>query len=159
MFPDWGGQDVSRVFESLRRAESKRESLPSGVAVKSWLPSDEALEGSSRHWWQRWSRPPVAEDAGREAFGEMSRRLTEHVASLEITVDALDDRLSREVVEREAKILEERRRDLRSIENEISERFASAVAAMARDARRARRLSVLGQTLLAALLVLVLTRL
>jgi hypothetical protein len=154
-----GGLEVSRVFDSLRRADPGHRRLPSGVTVKSWLPSDELLDGPRRHWWQRWSRRPVTEDAGREAFGEMSRRLTEHVASLEITVDALDDRLSREIVEREAKILEEMRRDLHSIESEISERFASAVAAMARDTRRAGRLNLLVQVLLGALLLMVLSRL
>jgi len=148
------------VFESLRRADPRRESLPAGgVAAKSWLPSDEALDVPRRHWWQRRSRRSVTPDPGREAFGEMARRLAEHVASLEVTVDALDDRLSNEVVEREAKLLEEMRRDLRSIESEISERFASAVAAMARDASRARRVNLLGQALLAALLLLVLSRL
>jgi hypothetical protein len=154
-----GGQAVSRVFDSVREAHPRRESLPAGPGAKTWLPTDEALDGSRRHWWQRFSRRQVTEDPGREAFGEMARKLAEHVASLEVSVDALDDRLSREVVEREAKLLEEMRRDLRSIETEISERFASAVAAMARDAARARRLNLLGQTLIAALLLLVLSRL
>ena len=84
---------------------------------------------------------------------ETPSALGEQLASLQVAVDALDDRISAEVVEREAKLMEEIRRGMRSLETELSNRFAAATLEMQRSSRRNAALVVGFVAVLAGLVV------
>ncbi len=88
---------------------------------------------------------------------DTSGALREEIASLQVAVDALDDRFSAEVVEREAKLLEEIRRGMRGLETELSDRFAAATLEMKRSNQRSAALVVGFVALLAGLVVGVLS--
>jgi len=59
------------------------------------------------------------------------------IVGLRDAVDRLDARLSHELVERDAKLLEELRRGMLGLETELSERFAASVLENRRAQRRA----------------------
>ena len=93
--------------------------------------------------------PTTAED--------VPQALAEKLASLEVAVDSLGDRISAEVVEREAKLLEEIRRGMRGLEIELSERFVAAALETKRSVQRSAALFVAVVVVLSGLVVAVLS--
>ncbi len=105
---------------------------------------DEVREGLEHYVGQAMARPTVGPDPV-------------NIPMIRHWVDALDDRISAEAVEREEKLLEEIRRGMRGLETELSERFAAATLGMKRSSQRNAALVVGFVALLSGLVVGVLS--
>lgn len=145
---------MSKVYDALIRAQQMRgagEPQPSlRDRLRRWIP------GASPYARGEPTRPALpAPPPARSVLpvGPSAADLEERIASLQVSVDALDDRLSAEVVEREAKLLEELRRGMRGLESELSDRFAAAALEMRRTVQRGVALVVTVVALLAGLVV------
>jgi hypothetical protein len=126
---------MSKVYNAMMRAQQPGDGFEKVPTLRERL----------RRWISRSlaptkALPPAIGSPPLEPPIEMretlSRDLEERFASLQLSVDALDDRLSAEVVEREAKLLEEIRSGMRGLETELSDRFVAAVLEMKRTMRR-----------------------
>jgi len=145
---------MSKVYDALMRAQRQRaaggEEPTLRDRLRRWLPGGGPGVGLEPASQALPAAPPA-----RSALPVRPRAsdLEEKIASLQVSVDALDDRLSAEVVEREAKLLEELRRGMRGLESELSDRFAAAALEMKRTVRRGVALVVTFVALLAGLVV------
>jgi hypothetical protein len=140
---------MSKVYDALMRSQRLRgesdEQRPLRDRLRSWLPRSPSARARAAA-----EPPPLPRLPGGVA---PTRELEEKLASLQVSVDALDDRLSAEVVEREAKLLEELRRGMRGLENELSDRFAAATLELKRSQQRGVALVVTFVAVLAGLAV------
>lgn len=147
---------MSKVYDAMMRAQRERDDSVDEVSLhdrlRRWLIRGRALL-AQRRAPEPFPEPLASLHDDRDALVE------EEIASLRVAVHALDDRLSAEVVEREAKLLEEIRRGMRALENELSERFAAATLEMKRSYQRTAALVVGFMAALAGLVVAVLARL
>ena len=143
---------MSKVYDAVMRAQRLRGA---GDELRS-------LRDRLRRWIPRTpdapTQPQPADGSTRlpeatELHEQEPRDLEGRIASLQVAVDSLDDRLSAEVVEREAKLLEELRRGMRGLETELSDRFAAATLEMKRTTQRGVALLVSFIALLAGLVV------
>jgi hypothetical protein len=118
---------VSKVYDSVMRAQRERNSnlAESGGLrdrLRGWLPRRRAAVQTAP--------PPRVEhveiDLGAMSSpDELSETLQAKLASIQVAVDVMDTRISAEIVEREAKILEEIGRGMRGIEAELLHRMAA----------------------------------
>ena len=132
---------MGEIYDALMRARRKHDETD----------DERSLHDRLRGWIhrRRSARAPETRPA-REPLVELpawppddpSAVFREEIASLQVAVDALDDRISAEVVEREAKLLEEIRRGMRGLATEISGRFAAATLEMKRSNQRTAALLV-----------------
>jgi hypothetical protein len=127
---------MSKVYDSVMRAQRERDSglvqSESGGLrdrLRSWLPRRRVPEPSA----------PIPEVAKVEIDLEtmsspedFAAELQEKFASIQVAVDVLDTRISAEIVEREAKILEEIGRGMRGIETELLHRMATTATELRR---------------------------
>lgn len=118
---------MSKVYDSVMRAQRERNSN---------LAESGGLRDRLRGWFPRrraaaqTAPPPVVEqieiDLGAMSSpDELSATLEAKLASIQVAVDVMDTRISAEIVEREAKILEEIGRGMRGIEAELLHRMAA----------------------------------
>jgi hypothetical protein len=114
---------MSKVYDAMMRAQRERDETDDERSLRDrlwrWIPRRRTAERSE---------PPAPAGAAPTiapisvSMDETPSALGEQLASLQVAVDALDDRISAEVVEREAKLMEEIRRGMRSLETELSDR-------------------------------------
>jgi len=145
---------MSKVYDAMMRAQRERDATDDERSLRDrlrrWIPRRRTAERSE---------PPAPVGAAPAiapisvSMDETPSALGEQLASLQVAVDALDDRISAEVVEREAKLMEEIRRGMRSLETELSNRFAAATLEMQRSSRRNAALVVGFVAVLAGLVV------
>jgi len=145
---------MSKVYDAMMRAQRERDATDDERSLRDrlrrWIPRRRTAERSE---------PPAPVGAAPAiapisvSMDETPSVLGEQLASLQVAVDALDDRISAEVVEREAKLMEEIRRGMRSLETELSDRFAAATLEMKRSSRRNAALVVGFVAVLAGLVV------
>lgn len=123
---------MSKVYDSVMRAQRERDSRYAGGGglrdrLRGWIPRRRPAE-------QTAPAPVVAQvEIDLEAMSspdELSTALQEKLASIELAVDVMDTRISAEIVEREAKILEEIGRGMRGIEAELLHRMAGTASEM-----------------------------
>lgn len=144
---------MSKVYDALMRAQrlsgASEETRSLRDRLRRWIhPGAPATPISPIAPGTRASLPSLA-----PVLESRASDLGQQLASLQVAVDALDDRLSAEVVEREAKLLEELRRGMRGLEGELSDRFAAAALEMRRTVQRGVALLVVFVALLAGLVV------
>jgi hypothetical protein len=145
---------MSKVYDAMMRAQRERDATDDERSLRDrlrrWIPRRRSAETSS-------ATPPApappAFEAERSRPDASATALGEQLASLQVAVDALDDRISAEVVEREAKLMEEIRRGMRGLETELSDRLAAATIELKRSLRRGAALVVGCVALLAGLVV------
>jgi hypothetical protein len=145
---------MSKVYDAMMRAQRERDETDDERSLRDrlwrWIPRRRTAERSE---------PPAPAGAAPTiapisvSMDETPSALGEQLASLQVAVDALDDRISAEVVEREAKLMEEIRRGMRSLETELSDRLAAATLEMKRSSRRNAALVVGFVAVLAGLVV------
>ncbi len=145
---------MSKVYDAMMRAQRERDATDDERSLRDrlwrWIPRRRTAERSE---------PPAPAGAAPTiapisvSMDETPSALGEQLASLQVAVDALDDRISAEVVEREAKLMEEIRRGMRSLETELSDRLAAATLEMKRSSRRNAALVVGFVAVLAGLVV------
>jgi hypothetical protein len=150
---------MSKVYDALMRAQrlggAGGETRSLRDRLRRWLPGAEPQPAESP---QAGPGPPtVAPALPAKAEGSPTRELEEKLASLQVSVHALEDRLSAEVVEREAKLLEELRRGMRGLETELSDRFTAATLELKRSQQRGVALVVGFVAALAGLVVALLS--
>ena len=147
---------MSKVYDAMVRAQRERDDTD----------DERTLRDRLRRWVHRRRSAELREirpaceplvEVRTSTPDDTSVALREKIASLQVAVDALDDRFSAEVVEREAKLLEEIRRGMRGLETEISSRFAAATLEMKRSNQRSAALVVGFVALLSGLVVGVLS--
>lgn len=151
---------MSKVYDAMMREQRRRDE------VRDPIRHEHSLPHRLRGWMNRLrpiggpelppGRDPLLEPSTGKADTTLS--VYEELASLRVAVDALDDRLSAEVVEREAKLLEEIRRGLRGLETELSACFAAAALDMKRSVQRGIALVVGFVALLSGVVVGVLSQ-
>jgi hypothetical protein len=133
---------MSKVYDSVVRAQRERDSnyAQSGGLrdrLRGWLPRRRSAASAAYT-----APPPVVEQVeidldAMSSPDELAAALQEKLASIQVAVDVMDTRISAEIVEREAKILEEIGRGMRGIEAELLHR----IAAMENEMKRTIRLS------------------
>jgi hypothetical protein len=147
---------LSKVYDAITRAQRKRDAAyGDGGSLRDRLPKPIPKPRSAGAAEIR----PLPAEAWEEldlqstaSPGGASTALVEEFASLQVAVDALDDRLSAEVVEREAKLLAEIRVGMRGLEISLQRRMAALEHGMQRSVQRSTALVVGSVALLAALL-------
>jgi hypothetical protein len=147
---------MGRTYDAILDAERKRKPL-SRSQPQEGLPGEwETLQNDrvlSR--WKRWVGRPEAEAPPEAAQTPPEKALAQQIASLEFTLGALDDQLSRELPEMERRLLGQAREDLREVEERLSSRISASADAVAQQlSRRDRRTSILLWIALAALLAI-----
>jgi hypothetical protein len=147
---------MGRTYDAILDAERKRKSLSRSQPPED-LPGEwETLQNDrvlSR--WRRWVARPEAEAPPEAAQTPLETALVEQIASLEFTLGALDDQLSRELPEMERRLLGQAREDLRKLEERLSSRISAVADAVAQQlSQRNRRTSILLWVALAALLAI-----
>ena len=149
---------MSKVYDALMRAHRRREETQDEPALpdrlRRWIQRHRSTEAPETRparepLMKLWTSPP----------DDTSVALREEFASLQVAVDALGDRILAEVVEHEAKQLEEIRRGMRGLETELSDRFVAATLEMKRSFKRSAALVVGFIALLSGLVVGVLSQL
>jgi hypothetical protein len=127
---------MSKVYDSVMRAQRERDSslmedAANGLRdrLRGWMPRRRTVE-------QTVPRPEVEQvELDLETLSaqdDISELLQEKLASIQVAVDVMDTRISAEIVEREAKILEEIGRGMRGIEAELLHRMAATTIEMKR---------------------------
>jgi hypothetical protein len=116
---------MSEIYRALMRA-SRDKGLPNDDGslrdrIMAWMPKSRAPKRESRP-----APMPVAVKPTPPA-DDVAVELRQEIASLQVSVDALDDRLSAEVVEREAKLLEAIDHGMRVLKHDLSDRIAASV--------------------------------
>jgi len=148
---------MSKVYDAVMRAQRQRDSTyREGGSLR-----DRLHAWNHRHRFAEATeiRQPPAEAReeldlrSTSSFDDASTVLAEEFASLQVAVDALDDRLSAEVVEREAKLLAEIRVGMRGLETELLHRTAALAHETQRSLQRSTALVVGSGAVLAALVV------
>jgi hypothetical protein len=128
---------MSKVYEAVMRAQRERDSnLAESGGLRDrllgWIPGRRAAEVSE-------PRPVVPQiDIDLDQLSsrvDASVALQEKLSSLQVTVDALDNRISSEIVEREAKLLEAISRGINGLETELLERLATTGRELKRSIR------------------------
>ncbi len=118
---------MSKVYEAVMRAQRERDSHQAEAGglrerLLGWIPRRRSAEVPE-------PLPVVTEvDIDLEQLSsrvDASVALQEKLSSLQVTVDALDDRFSAEIVEREAKLLEAIGRGIRGLETELLLRMST----------------------------------
>jgi hypothetical protein len=145
---------MSKVYDAMMRAQRQRDATDDERSLRDrlrrWIPRRRTTEVSETSPAGRAAPAvepaPWPRDAAPSALGDQ-------LASLQVAVDALDDRISAEVIEREAKLMEEIRRGMRGLETELSDRFVAATLEMKRSVRRSAALVVGFIAVLAGLVV------
>lgn len=126
---------MSKVYEAVMRAQRERDShqVEAGglrERLLGWIPGRRSAEVTE-------PLPVVAEvNIDLEQLSsrvDASVALQEKLSSLQVTVDALDDRISAEIVEREAKLLEAIGRGIRGLETELLHRMATTALEVKRS--------------------------
>jgi hypothetical protein len=130
------------VYDAVMRAQRERDaSHGGGVGLRDrllgWIPGRRTAEVVAP---QPISEEPYLEEPSVDLEQLSSRvdasvALQEKLSSIEVTVDALDDRISAEIVEREAKMLEAIGRGIRGLETELLIRITSAARETQRSIR------------------------
>jgi len=149
---------VSRVFDAVMRLQRERDANHGeGVGLRDrlleWIPgrrSPEVIEPQ-----------PIVEEPNIDLEQLSSRvdasvALQERLSSIEVTVDALDDRITAEIVEREAKMLEAIGRGIRGLETELLIRITSTARETKHSIQMTAALAVGVGVLLAGLTVWIL---
>jgi hypothetical protein len=128
---------MSKTFDAMMRAQRERDATATERSLRDrlrgWIPR----RRSAMMPVVRPAREPVVEPF-ESTPGDTPAPFDEKLASLQVAVDALDDRFSAEVVEREAKLLEEIRRGMSGLENALADRFAATAAEMHRSYQRSK---------------------
>ncbi len=125
---------MSKVYDSVMRAQRERDSnvADSGGLrdrLRGWIPRRRPPEPSA----PRPVVPQIEIDLETIASAaDISAAFQEKLASIQVAVDVLDTRISAEIVEREAKILEEIGRGMRGIEAELLHRMATTATELKR---------------------------
>jgi len=130
---------MSKVFDAISRAQRERDAkYGRRDSNNDGHGPDDGARGWLRHRLLDWLParrpaavieprpvlPPLEIDLDATSSGdELSAILEERFASLQVAVDALDDRISSEIVEREAKFLEEIGHGMRGLEIELLHRL------------------------------------
>jgi CHASE3 domain sensor protein len=148
---------MSKVYHAMMRAQRERDQTHDEPTLRDRLRGWIHRRRSAEVLETRPACEPLVE-LQASAPDDTAAALTGEIASLQVAVDALDDRISAEVVEREAKLLEEIRRGMRGLETELSDRFAAATLEMKRSSQRSAALVVVFVALLSGLVVGVLSR-
>jgi hypothetical protein len=143
---------MSKIYDAMMRAQRERYETD----------DERTLRDRLRRWVHRRRSAELRETRPAcEPLVEVRTSTPDDtsgaIASLQVAVDALDDRFSAEVVEREAKLLEEIRRGMRGLETAISSRFTAATLEMKRSNQRSAALVVGFVALLSGLVVGVLS--
>ena len=150
------GGAMSKIYDAMMRAQPERDETDDERTLRDRLRRWVHRRRSAELRETRPAREPLVE-LRTSAPDDTSVELRGEIASLQVAVDALDNRISAEVVEREAKLLEEIRRAMRRLETELSDRFAAATLEMKRSNQRSAALVVGFVALLAGLVVGVLS--
>lgn len=125
---------MSKVYDSVMRAQRERDSNVAengGLRdrLRSWIPRRRPPEQSA----PRPVVPQIEIDLETiSSAADISAAFQEKLASIQVAVDVLDTRISAEIVEREAKILEEIGRGMRGIEAELLHRMAATATELKR---------------------------
>jgi hypothetical protein len=124
---------MGEIHRALMRAQRER-GLADGkgtlrTRMRAWMPMGRTMSIEPR------ADPAPRAETPTPATSNPTQELREEIASLQLSVDALDDRVSAEMVERETKLLEEIRRGMRGLENELSRRFVAAALEIRRTVR------------------------
>ena len=123
------GGAMSKIYDAMMRAQRERDETDDERTLRDRLRRWVHRRRSAELRETRPACEPLVE-VRTSTPDDTPGALREEIASLQVAVDALDDRFSAEVVEREAKLLEEIRRGMRGLETEISSRFATATLEM-----------------------------
>ena len=147
---------MGRTYDAITRAEQQRK-RPARPEPAEGQPGEwETLQndrGLSR--WRRWVARPENEAPPEAAQTPLETALVEQIASLEFTLGALDDQLSRELPEMERRLLDQAREDLRELEERLSSQISAVADAVAQQlSRRNRWTSILLAIVLATLLAI-----
>jgi hypothetical protein len=143
---------MGRTYDAVRRAEEQRKQRSRPAAAEDvsqeWEPPH-SERGLSQ--WKRWASNG---DVGAPSETAQTA-LIEQIASLEVTVGALDDQLSRELSETERRLLGQAGEDLKKFEDRLSRLISTAADGMNRQLDQlTRRVSLLLSLILAALLAI-----
>lgn len=148
---------MSKVYDAVMRAQRERDSTyRAGDSLRDrlhgWIPRHRSAEPTETRPL-RAEAPEEFDLRSTSSPDDASTVLAEEFASLQVAVDALDDRLSAEVVEREAKLLAEIRLGMRGLETELVHRMAALAHETQRSVLRSTALMVGSLAVLAALVV------
>ena len=143
---------MGRTYDAVFHAEEQRKRLSHPAAP----------EDVSREWDPPRSERGLSRLGRRASNGEVGAAreavetaLIEQIASLEVTVGALDDQLSRELPETERRLLGQAGEDLKKFEDRLSRLISTAADRMNRQLDQlTRRVSLLLSLILATLLTI-----
>ena len=143
---------MGTTYNAIMRAEGRRKQLSSPTPPEQvpgeWEPP-RSNRGLSR--WRRWTSNGEVEPHPETAH----TALVEQIASLEVTVGALDDQIARELPEIERRLQGQAGEDLAKLEDRLSRLISSAADAMTRQVDQlTRRISRLLWIVLAVLLAI-----
>lgn len=151
---------MSKVYEAVMRAQRERDSkLSQGGGLRDrllgWIPGRRAAEVATPR--------PVVEQANLDldqlsSQVDASVSLHERISSIQVTVDSLDDRISAEIVEREAKMLEAIGHGIRGLETELLLRMAATTRETKRSIQLTAAFAVGVLVLLAGITIAVLLK-
>lgn len=143
---------MGRTYDAVRRAEEQRKRLSRPAASEEGSRECEPPRGE--RGLPQWRRPASNGEAGAPSETAQTA-LIEQIASLEVTVGALDDQLSRELQETERRLLGQAGGDLKKFEDRLSRLISTAADGMNRQLDQlTRRISLLLWLILAALLAI-----
>ncbi|MHC4506463.1 MAG: hypothetical protein ACYTFI_24470 [Planctomycetota bacterium] len=145
---------MGRTYDAVLRAEEQRKRLPHAAALED--ASGESDPPPGERGLSRWKRWVSNGEVGAPSKAAQTE-LVEQIASLEVTVGALDDQLSRELPEIERRLVGQAGEDLKKLEDRLSRLVSTAADATNRQLDQlTRRISLLLSLILAALLAILL---